>query len=404
MEFINRLFNKPKLYILMHKDVKVLSGEYNEEKHRFEKIVQVFSYDHLPYSVRKGENGVSLKRLDHWFRWRGIPDYRVGLNVLLDHLDISDQRDLLDKEYALSVSDHYWIHEEKDQVSYEDLNFFERSYDQDSFGISMFASSRFKSPKSGLHTPNNTLCGYQKKAWFQRNGINVLLKGGTPIYQQEPINEWIASEIANRLGIDAVQYHVEVYENQLVSVCDNMLDLDTELITAEEVLSLGRPDKDVFWLTPYQKTLTDQGITDAAKKLDDLLVLDFIMTNTDRHNQNLGVIRDANTLQWLKVAPIFDTGTGLGCLKEDNDIANFDEFYHYRLFNSDNILDNICVRLILNLKQYDFSALDGIEALYEERLRKYQRLTGITDRRIDLLTSLLRRRIEMLKQAQQTCK
>ena len=110
MEFINRLFNKPKLYILMHKDVKVLSGEYNEEKHRFEKIVQIFSYDHLPYSVRKGENGVSLKRLDHWFRWRGIPDYRVGLNVLLDHLDISDQRDLLDKEYALSVSDHYWIH------------------------------------------------------------------------------------------------------------------------------------------------------------------------------------------------------------------------------------------------------------------------------------------------------
>ena len=128
--------------------------------------------------------------------------------------------------------------------------------------------------------------------------------------------------------------------------------------------------------------------------------LDFIMTNTDRHNQNLGVIRDANTLQWLKVAPIFDTGTGLGCLKEDNDIANFDEFYHYRLFNSDNILDNICVHLILNLKRYDFSVLDGIESLYEERLRKYQRLTGITDRRIDLLTSLLRRRIEILKHAQ----
>ena len=364
----------------MHKNVEVLEGPYSLSTHTFAKEPKVLNAKHLPIGTLK-EGKLSLNRLNYWWVWRGIPDYRVALDTLLDHLCVKSAQELIDLEYGLSVSDHYWIREEKEHVSYADLNFFERPYDQDSFGISMFASSRFKSPKSGLHTPNNTLCGYQ-------------------IYQQEPVNEWLASEIANRLGIDAIQYHVEIYENQLVSVCDNMLDLDTELITAEEVLSLAKPDKDVFWLTPYQKTLTEMGIADAGKKLDDLLVLDFIMTNTDRHNQNLGVIRDANTLQWLKVAPIFDTGTGLGCLKEDNDIANFDEFYHYRLFNSDNILDNICVHLILNLKRYDFSVLDGIESLYEERLRKYQRLTGITDRRIDLLTSLLRRRIEILKHAQ----
>jgi hypothetical protein len=309
--------------------------------------------------------------------------------------------ELLDKEYALSVSDHYWLREENERVSYEDLNFFERNYDDLSFGTAMFAGSRFKSPESGMHTPNNTLNGYQKKAWFMRDGKNVLLKGGTPIYQQEPVNEWLASQIAQRLGIEAVDYTLEIYENQVVSVCDNMIDLHTEIVPADEILPLFRPDNDVFWLGAYQQYLYDQGISDVGSKLDDMLVLDFIMTNTDRHNQNFGIIRDADTLQWISTAPIFDTGTGLACLRPDDEIANWNEFYNYRLFNSDKILDNIAVKLILNLRRYDFSKLEGIEDLYEEKLRRYQRLTGITDNRINLLKTLLRQRISLLEKAQQ---
>ena len=42
-----------------------------------------------------------------------------------------------------------------------------------------------------------------------------------------------------------------------------------------------------------------------------MIVLDYIIANTDRHHNNFGFIRDVNTLEYLSPAPIFDSGTRL---------------------------------------------------------------------------------------------
>lgn len=61
---------------------------------------------HLPAGC--SPNGeFSLKALNHWFRWRGIPGYRVGLLQLQNRLQIDSPMELLDMEHALSVSDTY---------------------------------------------------------------------------------------------------------------------------------------------------------------------------------------------------------------------------------------------------------------------------------------------------------
>ena len=107
--------NKKKTYVLMHKNVAVLAGDYDSQKASFNAITEVFSYDHVPYSAR--ENGsVSLEHLNHWLRWRGIPGYRVGLDRLLSRLEVESPRELLSKYYGLSVSDHYWLREEEEQL------------------------------------------------------------------------------------------------------------------------------------------------------------------------------------------------------------------------------------------------------------------------------------------------
>ena len=38
---------------------------------------------------------------------------------------------------------------------------------------------------------------------------------------------------------------------------------------------------------------------------------DFILSNVDRHFNNVGVLRDAESLQFLRMAPIFDSGKSL---------------------------------------------------------------------------------------------
>ena len=44
-----------------------------------------------------------------------------------------------------------------------------------------------------------------------------------------------------------------------------------------------------------------------------MLAIGYIMMNGDRHMNNFGLVRDADTLEHICLAPVYDTGTSLGC-------------------------------------------------------------------------------------------
>ena len=48
------------------------------------------------------------------------------------------------------------------------------------------------------------------------------------------------------------------------------------------------------------------------KQLDYMALSDFILANTDRHLNNLGVIRDPDTLKIKGLAPLYDAGNSMG--------------------------------------------------------------------------------------------
>ncbi len=391
------LFKKKNIYVLMHKDIPVCTGEYDISKHEFSKITKIHNSEHLPIGVIE-QGKLSLKALNHWYRWRGIPAYRVGLVQLSERLEISDPTELLDKEYALSVSDTYWIKEDHDEVSWNEINFFHRSYDQQGFGQAMFSTMSGHPDGSARHTPNNTLCGYHRKAWFKREDGLYLLKGGSPFYQLEPVNEWLAGQIAIRLGLHAIPYEVELYENNLVSVCKCITDENTDLVTAGDVLLTGNPPQDKFQLSYYISLLEEHGIHDAKKCLSDMLVLDFLLMNTDRHNQNHGILVDANTMEWKGVAPIFDTGTGLGCLDGDEEVLAHEHYNDCKLFNSRNFSHDLLLQYI-DLNAYDFSKLDGLPRQYGEKLLQFQPVSQISNNRINDSYKLFYKRVLRIQKA-----
>jgi hypothetical protein len=53
------------------------------------------------------------------------------------------------------------------------------------------------------------------------------------------------------------------------------------------------------------------GIPDAAPPINKMLAIDYIIANEDRHYNNFGFVRNADTLVWLGAAPIYDSGTSL---------------------------------------------------------------------------------------------
>lgn len=54
-----------------------------------------------------------------------------------------------------------------------------------------------------------------------------------------------------------------------------------------------------------------KNIPQIEKQISDMIVLDSIIANEDRHFNNFGFIRNSQTLEWKCLAPVFDSGTSM---------------------------------------------------------------------------------------------
>jgi len=393
------LFRKTERKRLMHKDTVVLTGDYDPRRHGFVKVSKLIEPAHLPPGVLFSATSVDLNTLNNWLLWRGIPHYRVDLEKLKKRLNIADEKDLLEEEYALSVSDQYWLCPVGQSVTWSSVNFFQRSFDGNEFAKAVFRRSPYSAKESAIHTPNNTLCGFHRKAWVKENGTICLYKGSTGFNQQECINEWLASVIADCLSIYCVPYEVKKYEGQIVSVCPNFINPDLDLVTAgDAVLSSGEAGDATA--EQFLAVMEAHGITDARRSLEEMYLLDYLMMNTDRHSQNAGVLLDAETNQWICMAPIFDTGTGLGCFTGSSQLDALEYEKNCRVFSEKHLSFDSLLARITDWKRYDFSALDTIPDRFRNVLFNYRSVTGISDSRIEALVKLLNRRIENVRQYQ----
>ena len=90
-----------------------------------------------------------------------------------------------------------------------------------------------------------------------------------------------------------------------------MVDKETELIPAARVSLASKMPNDSSYYDHYVSVCREHGI-DVIGDLDMMLVLDFLISNRDRHFNNFGIIRNAETLEWISAAPIYDSGSSLG--------------------------------------------------------------------------------------------
>lgn len=391
--------------ILMNKKKEVLLAEYNEESKFFDKIYEVYDINYAPYILKSFYkedeiNDTSFRtNLSEWFRGRGIPSWRDRLDLLLHRLNINAPSELLDKAFGLSLSDQYWLKPYNTKINYDDINFFDNDFDYSEFlEASLSKNSKTIMSENSLKTPNNTTDGMLKKAWIIENGTRYLLKGGYKNELLQPFNEVLASEICKRLGFNHVTYTLDTYKDTVVSICPCFITKDTELITCYQIRNDMKRNDNIKDYEEYIKVLEEHGISDARIKMENMYIIDYLITNEDRHLNNFGIIRDVNTLKWLDVAPIFDNGESLNITYYDNEELHISG--EGRLFYEVKPFDKI-IKVVKDIKRIDLSKLDGIVEWFDELLHKYQNLTGFSDTRINRLCILLNRQINKLKELQE---
>lgn len=257
--------------------------------------------------------------LTRWLRHRTIPANRAYAQNFLSKNGLSENDfiGILQICKGLSLTDCYWVTYPNDQKTFAEVNLFDNRFSQ---VLSQIAFTGYgSSPASKFRSsPEFTTNGMLPKAWRRKEGKVLLYKGGTSGLAntgKEPYSEFYAAQVAEAMGIPHVTYGLSKWNGQLCSTCELFTSKDISFVPASTLISTSKISQIIDWFD-------DHGW---KNDLADMLVLDAIIRNTDRHLGNFGFLVDNHTNQLLRPAPIFDNGLSLYCYVMDNDLNNLSE-------------------------------------------------------------------------------
>ena len=376
---------------LMHRRVEVAKLELDDETGIIQKIESVMSAEHLPVGVPV-KNGIADRHeLNKWWADRSIPASRSGVREALETLNLTDTKILLIRCFGLSLSDQYWIRPEGTGLTWEKINFFDNPFSDD-MGDVLFGKPK-KNEDFDFSSPDNTSDGYLKKRWKIANGKRCLIKGGSNLERQQPFNEVIASKIMDRLGIDHVPYSIIWEDGEPYSVCEDFVTRDTELISAWRIMQTQKKDNSSSVYQHFVNCCKSLGAPDIVPALDRMIVLDYIIANEDRHLNNFGLLRNAETLEWLGFAPIYDSGSSLGynsLLSQIHTERNITCKPFKRRHDEQ-------VKLVTSFDWIDFSKLSDAGDMVREVFSDPRAKELISENRKEAIVQMVERHIESLQ-------
>ena len=265
--------------------------------------------------------------LVRWWENRQIPVNSDRIREMLLQKGFDSEGEYLIRNLGLSLTDYYWMKPVDSVLKWKDVNLFEND-----FRDNLLMPEREGKESVNSYSPNSSLKGELEKSWIIKDGKRMLVKGNPGRSSQESINEVIASEFHKKQGYDnytdysLLKIKGKSYDYGCLS--ESFTDSSMELVSAHAVLtSEVKPDG----MSPYEfliELAVQHGIDgdEFRRDLEYQIVSDYALTNVDRHMENIGILRDADTLKFIRMAPIFDTGrafnTGAVIPYTDDEIDN----------------------------------------------------------------------------------
>lgn len=393
MILISREGHKMNKYILMHKNIPVAVLEIDEASGVISAIGEVYAEKHIPLGITVKRGKIERSELNDWWKGRAIPASRSGIKTVLEDLQIATTQRLLEKCLGLSLSDQYWICPQSKELKWSEINFFENDFSDDMGNIlfgKISSGEMIINDEISLMSPDNTSDGWLKKKWKIINGKRCLIKGGSGAIQQEPYNEVIASKIMERLDIPHVNYSLITEEEYPYSICEDFITPQTELISAWYVMQTEKKPNHISVYQHYVNCCEKLGIPKIKQSLDQMMVVDYLIANEDRHQNNFGVIRDAESLNFIGAAPLFDSGTSLWFDKPTPMIGRTAKLRCKPFKNT----HEEQIKLVSFFDWLDISKLNGIEEEFRELVRDS---IFIDNTRCDAICKAIKERISSLE-------
>lgn len=349
----------------------------------------------LPNGVNDG------KTLYHWLKKRTIPKNRAFVAQILKNQNIepNDFIELLNVSKALSLNDVYWVVGEDFKGSFDNYNLYENDFSEI---LSLIAyTGQYNASKDSPISPEWTTSGNLPKCWRRENGKLYLYKAGTSkeILENregfEPYSEFYISKILDYLKIEHINYDLIMFKNKLASICECFCDKRFSLVPMCDIIKSGE-------YSELKKFVVENGF---QKDFSNMILIDALTYNEDRHYNNFGVIKDNITNKFIKLAPIYDNGLGLFSYLSDYSLLNEERFKDEKeRANISNWGFSHSTLLLNNLSENTMKNLINMKNYAIEKHNKY----NLSDERLQILNKTINDRalelIELIKENQKEVK
>ena len=339
--------------------------------------------DLFPLDLELTEEGIAK-----WLKHRTIPKNRAYVHNFLSKcgLNINRPMTIIKVSKGLSLNDCYWVVEEGFEGTYDKFNLYDNRFSQ------VLALIAFTGYGSSIRTslascPEFTTNGMLPKCWRRKDGKIMLYKGGTSGASNtgnEPYSEYYAAQVAKLLGINAIEYGLSQWKGELCSTCELFTSKEYSFLPVGRVVTSGGMKA----VREYYEKL-GQTFVDA---LNDMLVLDAIIMNTDRHFGNFGFIVDNKTNKIVAPAPLFDHGNALLNFAGRDDLESEKALREY----ADTLVPCVYDDFIGTAKKVLTNKhREGLRKLLEFKFMKNSRY-NLPDKRLKMIEKMIQQRAKVL--------
>lgn len=376
-------------FILKHKDEELLKFEVL--KNIEEPVLKILWKNQkklklLPLDLDISENG-----LVKWIKRRNIPKNRAFVDSFLSKQGLSSNRpiDIITVSKGLSLNDVYWVVEEGFKGKFKDYNLYDNRF---SNILALIAFTGYgSSQKIGFSSsPEFTTNGMLPKCWRRIGGKIYLYKGGTTGASNtgnEPTSEVLAYQVSKKAGFNVIKYYLSMWKKageNYCSVCELFTSKNISYIPIGRLVTNGGMTK----VREYYKKLGKK----FEEALNEMIVFDAIICNTDRHFGNFGLLINNKTNEIISPAPLFDHGNSLFNFAGNDVWKNEKEFDKYVETQKPSVYDEF----IEEAKKYLTNEIKNkVKKLFNFRFNKSNKYSR-NEKQIKMIENKIRERARLI--------
>ena len=296
--------------------------------------------------------------LNRWLDDRTVDVHRSHSRRLFKALRLKSYADtdrMIEVGHGITITDNWWIQKADENLDYYSL----KKYNEELADIAFYGSSDSHSGDISGYRETGTVGSFEK-AWRFIDGCWYMFKQGST---QELLSEYYAYLFLKAMGVSVADYRIQKSVSEttgLESICIITKDFtDNAEMDFEPFCNYYSDNEEPEYILPrLDKDLLQSYVM--------ILFYDALLHNGDRHNQNVGFLRDSRTGKITGLAPYFDYNMCLiasGIPRIDIDRGN--------LFTEDILNQDLCCYILKNNLPESDKIINAVKYASEETKKTF---------------------------------